>query len=184
MYLGRQHMQMMDGVRLLRSTFGSAACDVAILSAGYGLISENRAIGPYDITFQDIPKPLIKARGEKLEIPDAIRKQVAGYPIVFFLLGDDYLRSAQPPLIPSAKQRFVAFGSPKLRVAPGADVIVIPSAQPEAAQFGDGVVTLKGRMFHLLATGLKQNPKMLNDLIQDKTPETILKLMTIGKQYA
>jgi hypothetical protein len=99
-------------------------------------------------------------------------------------MGPAHLASGGPPLIPSAKQRFVAFGSPKLRVAPGADVIVIPSAQPEATQFGDGVVTLKGRMFHLLAAGLKQNPEMLNDLIRDITPETILKLMTIGKQYA
>ena len=183
MYTGRQHTQMMDGVRLIRSTFRSEACDVAILSAGYGLITENRPIAPYDITFQVMPKPLIKARGEKLGVPVAIRKLIADYSVVFFLLGDDYLRSAQPPLVPSGKQRFIAFGSPKLRIAPGFDVIIIPSAQKEATHFGDGVVTLKGRMFHLLAAGLKQKPKMLDGVVRDKTPSTVLALMSAGRQY-
>jgi hypothetical protein len=184
MYTGRQHTQMMDGVRLLRSTFGSSTCDVAILSAGYGLITEDRPIAPYNITFQGMSKPLIRVRGVNLGIPNAVRKLVADYAMVFFLLGDDYLRSAQPPLRPSSKQRFVAFGSPKLRVAPSADVVVIPSAQKEATLFNDGVVTLKGRMLHLLAAGLKQNPKWLNDILRDKTPETVLTLMNLGKRYA
>lgn len=184
MYTGRQHTQMMDGVRLLRSTFGSSTCDVAILSAGYGLITEDRPIAPYDITFQGMPKPLIKARGEKLGIPNAVRKLIADYAVVFLLLGDDYLRSARPPVLPSGKQTVIAFGSPKLRVACGADVVVIPSAQKEASQFSDGVVTLKGRMFHLLAAGLRQNPKMLNHIVRDKTPETALMLMNLGKQHA
>ena len=183
MYTGRQHTQMMDGVRLMRSTFGADACDVAILSAGYGLISENRPIAPYDITFQGMAKPLIKARGEKLGVPGTLRKLIADYPIVFFLLGDSYLLSAQPPLVPTGKQRFVAFGSPKLRIAPGCDVIIIPSAQKEATQFGDGVVTLKGRMLHLLAAGLKQKPKMLDEVVRDRTTTTVLALMQAGKQY-
>lgn len=68
MYTGRQHTQMMDGVRTLRSAFGSDACDVAILSAGYGLLAEQTPISPYDITFHGMGKPLIRARGEKLGI--------------------------------------------------------------------------------------------------------------------
>jgi hypothetical protein len=183
MYTGRQHTQMMDGVRLMRSTFGADACDVAILSAGYGLISENRPIAPYDITFQGMTKPLIKARGEKLGVPGAIRKLIADYSVVLFLLGDSYLLSAQPPLVTTGRQRFVAFGSPKLRIAPGCDVIIIPSAQKEATQFGDGVVTLKGRMLHLLAAGLKQKPKMLDEVVRDRTTATVLALMQAGKQH-
>ena len=35
---------MMDGVRIIRSVVGSDACDVAIVSAGYGLLSEQTRI--------------------------------------------------------------------------------------------------------------------------------------------
>jgi isopenicillin N synthase-like dioxygenase len=62
-------------------------------------------------------------------------------------------------------------------------VIIIPSAQREATQFGDGVVTLKGRMLHLLAAGLKQKPKMLDEVVRDRTTTTVLALMQAGKQY-
>jgi hypothetical protein len=183
MYTGRQHTQMMAGVRLLRSAVESCTCDVAILSAGYGLITEGRTIAPYNITFQGMPKPLIAARGENLGIPRALRKLIADYAMVFFLLGDDYLRSAHPPLSPCNDQRFVAFGSPKLRVATRGEVVVIPAAQKEATLFGDGVVTLKGRMFHLLTAGLKQNPSSLRDIFRDRTPETVLALIKLGQRY-
>ncbi len=93
-------------------------------SAGYGLIPEDRLIAPYDITFQGMPKPLVKARGERLGVASAIRKLVSDFPVVFFLLGDDYLRSVCPPIVPSDSQRFISFGSAKLRAALG--VVVIP----------------------------------------------------------
>ena len=119
MYTGRQHTQMMEGIRSLRSAYGPRSCDLAIVSAGYGVISENQPIAPYNITFQGMRKPLIRARGEKLGIPSVKRKTVADYPVVFFLLGDDYLRSARPMFIPAKHQKFIAFGSPKLRQVPG-----------------------------------------------------------------
>lgn len=180
MYTGRQHTQMMDGVRVIRSMHGKEACDVAIVSAGYGLIAENRPIAPYDITFQGMPKPLIRARGAKLGVPEAIRMRVKGYPVVFLLLGDDYLRSAQPPLVPASGQKFVAFGSPKLRLVPGSDVVLVPAAQKQATEFGDGIVTLKGRMFYLFTAGLQVRPNTWDEFVRDKTPDTMLTLMRLG----
>lgn len=182
MYLGRQHTQMMDGVRKVRSHFGEGSCDLGIISAGYGLIAENRRIAPYDLTFQDMPKPLIKERGERLGIPSALRKMIAEYAVVFFLLGDDYLRSARPPLVPAKGQKFVTFGSPKLRRVAEGDVVIVPAAQEQATQFGDGVVTLKGRMFSLFAAGLQANPKAWAGFSQDRTPETLLHLMQLGSK--
>ncbi len=181
MYRGRQHTQMMDGVRHIRSTFGADACDVNILSAGYGVIPERQPIVPYNVSFTGRGTSYIKSRGEKLGVPDAIRKLIAGYPVVFLLLGDSYLLSAQPPLVPSSKQRVVAFGSPALRFAPG--VTVIPTADEAAEQLGDNVRTRKGRLFLLLAAGLKQKPKMLDEIVRDGTTTTVLALMQAGKQY-
>jgi hypothetical protein len=44
MYIGRQHTQMMDSVRLVRSVFGSDACDVAIISAGMDFSRSKREL--------------------------------------------------------------------------------------------------------------------------------------------
>jgi len=41
----------MEGVELLRQSLGWEAVDVVILSAAYGLISEDRTIVPYQVTF-------------------------------------------------------------------------------------------------------------------------------------
>jgi len=179
MYTGRQHTQMMQGLRLIRSTFGKDACTLTILSAGYGLIPEDRLIAPYDITFQGVPKPLVKARGEKLGVPSAIQKLVSDFPLVFFLLGDDYLRSARPPIVPTASQRFISFGSAKLRAA--MRVVVIPTTDQMAQGVGDNPRTRKGRMFHLLAAGLQEEPSMLEELYRDNTPESVIRLMNSGK---
>lgn len=179
MYTGRQHTQMMQGVRLIRSEFGKDACTVVILSAGYGLIPEDRLIAPYDVTFQGMPKPFVKARGERLGVPCAVRKLVSDFPVVFFLLGDDYLRSANPPIVPLDSQRFICFGSAKLRAASGA--VVIPTTDQVAERFGDNPRTRKGRMFHYLAGGLKHDPTMIEELYRDKTSQSALRLMKIGK---
>ena len=42
MYTGAQHLRLMEGVKALRQAFGQKVVDVKILSAGYGLIAENR----------------------------------------------------------------------------------------------------------------------------------------------
>jgi len=136
-------------------------------------------IAPYDITFQGMPKPLVKARGERLGVASAIRKLVSDFPVVFFLLGDDYLRSVCPPIVPSDSQRFISFGSAKLRAALG--VVVIPTTDEVAEGFGDSPRTRKGRMFHFLAAGLKHEPTMIDELYRGNTSEIALQLMNIGK---
>jgi hypothetical protein len=180
MYTGRQHTQMMDGVRALRSTFGHAVCEVAIVSAGYGVLAEETPIVPYDITFHGMSKPSIKVRGERLGIPGSIRKSIAGHRIDFLLLGDDYLRSIRPPLVPEPGQKIIAFGSSKFREVPGFEVVVVPAEKEAAYEFRDGITTLKGRMFFLLARGLVGEPEMWNELIRDRTPQTALRLMRRG----
>lgn len=180
MYTGRQHIQMMDGVQLLRSSFGPETCQVAIVSAGYGVLAEETAIGPYDITFRGMSKPFIRLRGERLGIPEGIRKIIGEHGIVFLLLGDDYLLSVRPPLVPLDGQKFIAFGSPKLRRVPGRDVVVVSAEKESAREFREGITAVKGKMFYLLAKGLQQKPEMWDALLLDRTPKTILNLMREG----
>jgi hypothetical protein len=42
LYTGWQHRYMMIGVNAIRHKFGSAACALKIISAGYGLVDEDR----------------------------------------------------------------------------------------------------------------------------------------------
>ena len=182
MYTGRQHTQMMDGVCILRSTFGSEVCQVAIVSAGYGLLAEETPIVPYDITFHGMQKTRIRDRGERLEIPEGIRKTIVGHRLIFLLLGDDYLLSIRPPLNPAPGQKIIAFGSARLRHVPHSDVVVVPAEREAAREFRDGMTTVKGKMFNLLAKGLVQEPSMWDSLLSDRTPETVLRLIRRGGQ--
>jgi hypothetical protein len=112
-------------------------------------------------------KHRIKASGDRLGVPEAIRRILAGHTLVFLLLGDDYLLSARPPLVPADGQKFIAFGSPRLRRVPGSDVVIVPAEREAAREFHDGITTVKGKMFFLLAKGLVHDPSMWADLRPD-----------------
>jgi hypothetical protein len=91
MYIGGQHLALMSGVRLLRGTFGPEAVEVRILSAGYGLVKEPQPIAPYDVTFNAMKKSEIAGWARCLNIPQAVRDAIRGWPLVGFLLGERYL---------------------------------------------------------------------------------------------
>jgi hypothetical protein len=182
MYTGRQHTQMMAGVRLLRSTFGQSCCDVAIISAGYGLIGENERIAPYSATFQHKPKSWIRKREAMLGLPEAIRTLISEYALVFVLLGDEYLLGTNPPLPVQPNQTLIYFGSPKHRSLRNKSVVIVPSAQREASRFHDGIMTLKGRMFYLLSAAFSGNPSALEQMLSDKTERGVLSLIEAGQR--
>jgi hypothetical protein len=50
LYTGVQHLRLMEGVKLLRESCPNNTIDVVIVSAGYGLISEETIIAPYEVT--------------------------------------------------------------------------------------------------------------------------------------
>jgi hypothetical protein len=68
MYRGRQHLRLMDGVRLLRERFGAEAVELYIVSAGYGLVAEERLIAPYEASFNSMTAGQARAWARKLRI--------------------------------------------------------------------------------------------------------------------
>jgi hypothetical protein len=102
LYTGRQHLYMMKGVDRIRNCFGSSACSVKIVSAGYGLVDEEQLLVPYEATFQKEHPRWIEEQSNRLGIPTAVRKAVVGYDVVLFLLGKEYLISLHPPLLPNS----------------------------------------------------------------------------------
>lgn len=109
MYTGRQHRLMMDGLQRLRASSLNANFDLAIVSAGYGLLREAEEIAPYDITFKGKRTSWIRERGLALDIPASVHALVAKYQVVFYLLGNEYLKSIGTLPVPTPKQKFFYF---------------------------------------------------------------------------
>jgi len=183
MYKGLQHTLMMRGVAQLRADFSPATFDVAIVSAGYGLISEEKKIAPYNITFKGKGNPWIRERREALQIPGKTRALLSGYEVVFFLLGKEYLTSLDMPLDPAHGQKFIYFGRADERPSSSdRDIVCIPAGPEEVDRYGEAPITgIKGRIFELLAKGLTSHPKQWEDLLSDSTSTTVNKILSEAK---
>ena len=124
LYTGWQHRYMMNGVKAIRQRFGSAACALKIISAGYGLVSEDRNLVPYEATFQQKRPRWVSERAQRLGIPEALRQAIRDFEAVIFLLGKEYLLSTHPPVVPRATQRFIFLApNAKLTFHPNATVV-------------------------------------------------------------
>jgi hypothetical protein len=177
MYTGDQHVAAMNGVREMRTQLGARGVDVAILSAGYGVLDEQRLIAPYNVTFAGMSATAIRARGARLNIPAETRAVLPGHDVAFVLLGSDYLTSLAPPLSPSGEQRLVAFAKPtEKRIA--STCVVIPAGKAETRRWGAGYVALKGRMLELIGAAVRRDgTQVLERIKADPTPTTVVELL-------
>lgn len=178
MYTGQQHVRAMRGVRDLRSVLGLKDVEVAIVSAGYGLLEEQHMIAPYDVSFSGLCSRAIRDRGAHLGLPEAVRRLLPGYELIFSLLGSTYLTAVDPPLPMEAGRRVIYFARPGERrvAAPGG--VLVPAGKPEAQRYRAGLVALKGRMLELLAAAVvKEGPGLLTAMQKDSTPATVLRAL-------
>jgi len=93
LYTGLQHQRLMRGIRAA-SEETSIEVDLRILSAGYGLVSADQKLAPYEATFIGMRRKEADAWGQTLGIPAAIRTALAEpCDLCIVLLGNDYLRT-------------------------------------------------------------------------------------------
>ncbi|CAN1213590.1 Peroxide stress protein YaaA [Tumidithrix helvetica PCC 7403] len=154
MYTGMQHLRLMEGVNLLRQSLGKEAVDLNILSAGYGLIPEDRAIAPYEVTFNGMKGHEVDAWSKHLGIHTAFEKAVREYDLVFLLLGENYLRSLALPISTRSDQTFIFLASPSSMRWIGdldAKTFILPLSNSDAKQYRYGLVGLKGFLFKKFA---------------------------------
>lgn len=182
LYTGWQHCYMMRGVKAIRQKFGSAACAVKIISAGYGLVDEDRNLVPYEATFQQKRPRWISERAQSLGIPQAVRQAVRGFEAVIFLLGKEYLLSTHPPVAPDSTQRLI-FVTSNAKLPFHSNATLVPAGSQET-RFGAGLVALKGKMFELFAHGLCCRPEAWNEVLTDPTAQTFLSLVEAGRGQA
>jgi hypothetical protein len=174
MYTGKQHVHLMCGVTNLRQAFGNDFVHLRILSAGYGLIEEDRAICPYNVTFNDMSKAQARAWARHLGVPSNVRAALKDLEVAIFLLGSRYLDAIDPPIAARNGQRLVFLAKPSesSRLA-GPGVVTVPAGKSET-RYGAGLVALKGKMFELFARALAQRRELLGDIKADHSPATFL----------
>jgi hypothetical protein len=183
MYRGQQHIELLKGLRLLREGFSQSVTSLKIISAGYGLIDENRIICPYDATFKGMPKYALHGWANHLSIPDDVRAATTWAPLVIFLLGDEYLQSIEPPVRSLHGQRFIFLLKPLLASAVNCAGTTVVEAGLEQGQFlgYKRMVALKGYMFHLFCKGVYRGRNVaFKKLLADDTPNTFMELVADG----
>ncbi len=166
MYTGEQHVRLMRGVSAFRSSPGNSDSSLAlhVLSAGYGIIPEDRVIAPYEVTFATMKAKEIDAWSKTLGVPEDFRRLVSQhYDFGLILLGDNYLRACE-------LDTAVKFGGPTIlfcgtgmakKLPALANVRVIPISNPEAKRFSCGLVGLKGDLANRLLTAVAEDPSIV-----------------------
>lgn len=180
LYTGWQHRYMMKGISAIRQRFGSAACTLKIISAGYGLVEEDRRLAPYEATFQRKRPRWISERAQRLGVPQAVRQAIRDFEAVIFLLGREYLLSTHPPVAPTGTQRLI-FLAPNAKLPFHQNATIVPAGLEET-RFGAGLTALKGKMFELFAYGLCSRPEAWNKVLTDLSAQTFLCLVETGQR--
>ncbi|ADO54194.1 tRNA-guanine transglycosylase DpdA [Paenibacillus polymyxa] len=179
MYTGSQHLALMEGINLYREYGGKI--DVNIISAGYGLLSENEEIVPYEVTFNNMNSQTIKNWSKRQRITETLQERIREYDLVFFLLGDKYLQSVEWPLSISSQQRlfFFAGNSSRTRVMVEENYHLLSIGEDEAKVFRFGLIGIKGFLFaqllkqasavghHKIWEDLYLNPAKVRDYVME-----------------
>lgn len=179
MYTGMQHQRLMEGIKNLRNHFGSNVVDLAIVSAGYGLLNENDKIVPYEVTFNSMNTGKVLEWSNNLKINEDLSKLVEGYDLVIFLLGDKYLRALNLPLKnidEDKKLIFLASPTSEKLIPHRKQYHFVEVCQDDARSFGYGLVGLKGYLFKLLSNEIVGNGHETLDMIYND-PNNIMRLL-------
>jgi len=167
MYTGREHQLIQSAVGELEQI---AEVDWQIISAGFGVLSQDTRIPSYDCTFSEVEEVRTRARrmgldvdsmtndelaeavGREKRIPQDLRETLdERYDLVFVALGTKYLLTAQEALtsIPNETTSF-AFASKGSRELVG-DCHWIPATETERSRFGTTWLELRGMELLTLA---------------------------------
>ncbi len=157
----------MRGVNAMRRVAG-AHVDLRILSAGYGLVSAERKLAPYETTFIGMPKAEARTWARQLRIAEEIRQTLrAPFDLALILLGDDYLEACE---FDGSTQ----FGGPTIlfcgkraakRVPKLPQLTCITLSNDDAKRFSCALVGLKGELAARILERLAADPTHLVDLL-------------------
>jgi hypothetical protein len=166
-YTGQQHVRLMRGIREVAERKG-LTLDLHVLSAGYGMISGDRMVVPYECTFATMETKELRDWADKRGVPSVFRTVVdREYDLGMILLGDNCLDAC-------ALDAEVKFGGPTLLFCGTATAKTLPAmnhvqvvaiSNPEATRFSCGLVGLKGEIAARLLKGVAKDPAVVKQLM-------------------
>ncbi|MEC7987184.1 MAG: tRNA-guanine transglycosylase DpdA [Myxococcota bacterium] len=175
MYTGQQHVRLMRGVKAFRKKFpkpdSTSSIELHILSAGYGIISGQQKIAPYETTFTGMKAKELRQWADQLGIPADIRTLLSQpYNLALILLGDSYLKAcAFDDHLKLGGPTLVFCGSRMAKKMPNTkDLKVVSLANPEAKRFGCSLIGLKGELAGRYLKSIAENPKALQAIWRAK----------------
>ncbi len=119
MYIGKHHRLVMEGVRAVWQHWGHRVLDLAILSAGYGILGADDLVIPYDVTFDQFEGEALVDWREMLQVPAKAAALASRFDLVFLLLDGSYLAVLEPPLdVSDSVQQIVLTGQDSLELLP------------------------------------------------------------------
>jgi len=177
-YTGQQHIRLMKGIRHFQERGGSNKVDLWVLSAGYGLVRGDKAVVPYECTFQNMSASEASSWSEHLNIPAQARKafkRKADLTIV--LLGEPYLKALKLDDSVEFKSPTLFFTSDKARrfIKGKGAFSVIPLSNKDTKRFSCGLVGLKGELAkRLLQLLVKDEKAVINGLFNSNVDVLLL----------
>lgn len=166
LYSGMQHQRLMRGVNAARVT-NDIKVDLNIVSAGYGVVSGDRKLAPYEATFIGMKKAEARDWAKKLNIATDARELLEKpFDLGLILLGDDYLAALEldesvqlggPTLL------FCGKGSAeKLPIIPNLHPVTLTTA--DTKRFASALISLKGELAARVIERLVADPSQIGDI--------------------
>jgi hypothetical protein len=141
---------------------------LAIVSAGYGVVSGEELLAPYECTFKGMPAPDRRAWADDLEVPEAVREVLAApAALSIVLLGDDYLEACcfGSELVVGGPTLVFCGAGAALRVPPVDGLEVVVLHRQDTRRFSCGLVGLKGEIGGRALTRLAADPATTSELL-------------------
>ncbi|QCW03966.1 queuine tRNA-ribosyltransferase tRNA-guanine transglycosylase [Natrinema pallidum] len=167
LYTGRQQEFVKEAVRRLKGEGHDV--ERYFISAGFGLVSEDEPLPPYEVTFSSMGVADIRERSKQLSIQADLEQVLneSDYDVVFFTLGKDYYTSIDiDNMVQNVRSDRIGVVFNRELVDDQFDNIVsVPARTEDAKNHGTIVVGLKGHYMKNFANRI--------DSVESLEPEAI-----------
>ena len=161
MYTGQEHKYVKEAVRNLKE---KASVDWKIVSAGYGLISPDKEIVPYEVTFNDSDIDT-KKWADKIEIPEDFRNVVRKYDLVIVALGTKYLKSLslkQNGISENPELVFLTGKTGERELPDKENISIVTVGRDEQNKYGKMMIRLKGWLLREYSVNVEKGEEFVD----------------------
>ncbi|MFW9846353.1 MAG: DUF6884 domain-containing protein, partial [Candidatus Thorarchaeota archaeon] len=179
MYTGHQNRELLRGIDTLRR-IPRLEVHLLILSAGFGILSENELVPPYDCSFSKMKTADIQKRAKTLGNSESFRTaNKIRYDLTYLALGKKYLTALGDDYLSATRGTVVSFD----RKAMHERLVYVPSGSVSVRSFSSrgfkihGVVGFKGDLLRILADHALRNSDQHGEVVAWTDPSYLEELI-------